>query len=86
MKVGYGRQFKKQYKKLPQPVREKFDARLILFFQNPRDQILHIHKLHGTFADCYSMNVTGDIRAVFVQVETDTIEFIAIGSHSELYS
>ena len=86
MKVGYSRGFKKQYRKLPRSVREKFNARAALFFGNQRAPQLNIHKLHGKFSDLYSMNITGDIRAVFEQVNVDTVEFIAIGTHGALYS
>ena len=86
MKVGYSRGFKKQYRKLPVSLRDKFKMRLKLFFGNQRDQLLNIHKLHGKSSNLYSMNVTGDIRAVFEQVNADTVEFVAIGTHGELYS
>lgn len=86
MRVGYSRKFKKQYKKLPKFIRDRFDNRLKIFQDNPKSLPLGTHKLHGKFRDSHSINVTGDIRAVFDYVRPTKVEFVAIGSHSELYS
>ena len=86
MIIGYSKKFKKQYKKLPKSVQDKFDERLILFLNNQRNSILGVHKLHGKLRNLYSIRVTGDIRAVFDEINSDTVEFVSIGSHSNLYS
>lgn len=86
MKIGYSKKFKKQYSKLPKNVSQKFDQKLVLFLDNQRDERLNIHKLHGKLKNLHSLNVTGDIRAIFDQVSSNKIEFVAIGSHSSLYS
>ena len=86
MLVGYSKKFQKQYKKLPKSVQNKFKKRLELFFKNQRSEILNIHKLHGNFRGLYSLNVGGDVRAVFEHVDDERVEFVAIGSHSKLYS
>lgn len=42
------------------------------------------HKLQGYYEGCRSINVTGDYRAIFVE-EVDSIKFLRIGTHVELY-
>lgn len=67
-------------------IQEKFYERLVLFAKDQHNQLLANHSLSGEWAGCRSINITGDIRAVFEEVDKKRIEFIAIGSHSELYS
>jgi addiction module RelE/StbE family toxin len=86
MTVNYSRQFKKLYRKLPKKIQTSFDKRLEIFFENPKNPILSTHKLHGKYSGLYSINVTADIRAVFDRISAGCVEFVAVGSHSELYS
>ena len=86
MGISYSKQFKKLYKKLPKKIQIAFDKRLEIFFENQKHPILTMHKLHGKYRSLYSINVTADIRAVFDKISANEIEFVAIGSHSELYS
>lgn len=86
MEVYYSIKFKKQYKKLPKRTREQFRERLVLFLEGQHNPRLHIHKLSGKYEGLWSVNVTGNIRAVFDTHYKNIIIFVAIGSHSELYS
>lgn len=85
MEIQYSSKFKKQYKKLPKKIREQFRDRLTLFVENQHHPQLRVHKLSGNFEDLWSINISGDIRAIFDKHEKEIILFIAIGSHSELY-
>lgn len=85
MIIKYLPKFKKQYKKLPKTFQLQFDDRLRLFVVDPTDPRLRVHPLKGKFAGYWSMNVNGDIRALYL-IEADTIIIFAlIGTHSELY-
>ncbi len=86
MAIGYSKKFKKQYKKLSKNIQIKFYNRLTIFMENQGSEQLQIHKLHGKFQNLKSINITGDIHAVFEEISPSKIAFIAIGSHSELYS
>ncbi|MCK5060124.1 MAG: type II toxin-antitoxin system mRNA interferase toxin, RelE/StbE family [Candidatus Pacebacteria bacterium] len=86
MEVYYSSQFKKQYRALSQKIRNQFNKRSILFFKNQIDPQLHIHKLRGKYQGLYSINITGDVRTVFDNSYKNTILFVAIGTHSILYS
>ena len=81
----FHKNFKKQYKKLPEKVKIQFNIRLQLYLENPTSPILNIHKLHGQEEEFTSMNVTADFRAIFT-ISKNVTTFYKIGTHSELYS
>lgn len=85
MDIYYSSHFKKQYKKLPKKVRVQFQERLMLFVENENHVQLHMHQLSGTYKGLWSMNITGDVRAIFDRSYDETILFIAVGTHSQLY-
>ncbi|MBU2524093.1 type II toxin-antitoxin system mRNA interferase toxin, RelE/StbE family [Patescibacteria group bacterium] len=64
--------------------------RLSLFQKQPTHPTLRNHKLKGKLKAYCSINITGDIRAVYRIEELDkkesTVKFVRLGSHSELYS
>ncbi|MBI5078256.1 MAG: type II toxin-antitoxin system mRNA interferase toxin, RelE/StbE family [Candidatus Yonathbacteria bacterium] len=86
MTITYGRVFKKMLRKQSKVIQEKFYERLALFIKNPHYPLLNNHALGGEWDGCRSINVTGDIRAVFEEIDDKHVEFADIGSHSELYS
>ena len=85
MNIQYLPKFKKQYKKLPQKFQLQFDERLNLFLTDSIDPRLRIHPLKGKYAGYWSMNINGDIRALYIIQDETLIIFALIGSHSELY-
>jgi len=85
MIIQYLPKFKKQYKKLPKVFQLQFDERLQLFLIDPTAPMLRVHPLKGEYAGYWSMNVNGDIRALYVLKGEELIIFALIGSHSELY-
>ena len=84
MTIRYGKTFKKRYKLLPAKIRTRIDDRLRLFAENPRDPRLRLHPLKGELAGYYSINVSGDLRAVFKK-DGAAILFTLVGTHSQLY-
>ncbi len=85
MIIQYAPKFKNQYKKLHPKIQQQFDTRLALFVVDRTDPRLRVHPLQGTYAGYWSMNVNGDIRALYLDQEEAIIIFALIGSHSELY-
>lgn len=85
MQYFVSKQFEKQFRKLPKKVRLHAIRQFELFLQNHADYRLGNHPLAGTWAGHRSIDITGDVRAVYEQVEGHTARFVAIGSHSELY-
>ena len=86
MTITYSRVFKKMFRKQTAVVQEKFYERLALFIKDQHNPLLSNHALNGEWIGCRSINITGDVRAVYEEIDKKHIEFIDIGSHSELYS
>jgi addiction module RelE/StbE family toxin len=85
MKVILHRSFKKQYRKTSVKIRKKFEERLILFMSEPDNSLLSNHALHGDRAGQWSINVTGDWRAIYEVKDGDVVTFVDIDTHSNLY-
>lgn len=64
---------------------KKFDERLELFLSDPTSPQLRVHPLKGNYSGCWSMNINGDIRVLYIIRGESIIIFALIGSHSELY-
>ena len=84
MNVSSNKGFNKDYRSLSQKIQEKFKERVVLFEKDQFNPILNNHLLKGKFLGYRSMNVTGDIRAIF-KITGDEVIFVAIDSHSNLY-
>lgn len=80
----YHRNFKKDYGKLSAGMQSRFNERLKLFLNDPFHPLLNKHPLHGEWEGYHSINITGDLRAVY-KVEGDTAIFVAIDTHTHLY-
>lgn len=85
MKIILHRNFKKQYKKLREMERQKFRERRDLFFKNPFNPLLSNHPLHGEYKNYRSINVGGDLRVIYEEIDSETVQFILIDTHSNLY-
>ena len=85
MHVDYHKRFQKQYKKLLPKIRDKVKERLHIFNDNPFAQELNNHPLHGEYDGYRSINVTGDLRAVYDVQEDQIIKFLFLDTHSTLY-
>lgn len=85
MTIQYLPKFKKQYKKLPVKFQQQFDERLLLFIDDRMNPVLRVHPLQGNYSGYWSMNVNGDIRALYLEEGDNIIIFALIGSHSALY-
>ncbi len=77
--------FEKQLLKLPAPILKKTAERILLLLSDPFNPLLKNHKLHGPREGYRSINVTADIRVIYRTIDKDTLLFLEIGSHSELY-
>ena len=66
MKIELHRKFLKAYIKQPQKIREKFKEKRNLFLKDMFHPLLNNHSLGGEYNGCRSINITGDIRAIFM--------------------
>lgn len=88
MKVDYSTRFLKHLQKAPFFLQLAFQKRLEMFIADSRHQLLHTHALKGEWKGFLSINVTGDWRAVYHWLDREKVEwveFVEIGTHSELY-
>ena len=85
MNIEYSKNFIKQAKKLDAPIRKRLLERITVFTENPVQPSLRNHALKGRYKSYRSIDITGDVRALYLQDE-DRIIFDTIGTHSQLYS
>ena len=86
MLYGTSKKFDKQFSKLSKSIKQKAIERLGVFLNDPFHPLLNNHALHGEFAEYRSINITSAIRAIYKDNTKGFCYFIAIGSHSELYT
>ncbi len=85
MKIEFHRNFIKRYKKTPIKIRYQFEKRLFIFEKNPFHPLLNNHPLTSDRKGQWSINVTGDWRAIYICKNKNKVVFIDINTHSELY-
>ena len=78
--------FERQYKKLRKGEQEKVRKQIALFQRDEFDLVLNNHPLHGKYKGYRSINVTGNIRAVYKLAENNIAIFVAINTHNNLYN
>jgi addiction module RelE/StbE family toxin len=83
--IRYSRQFVKQLAKQPVKVRQATYLRIRLFTDNPFDPLLRNHPLQGKLKGLYSINVTGDVRAIYEIIGDEIYLYQMVGTHSQLY-
>jgi addiction module RelE/StbE family toxin len=84
MIVSYSKNFIKQSKKLAPKIKVKLLDRISTFIENPLDISLRNHMLKGKYKEYRSIDITGDVRALYIQNGNEVI-FDYVGTHSQLY-
>ncbi|MBI2031871.1 MAG: type II toxin-antitoxin system mRNA interferase toxin, RelE/StbE family [Candidatus Levybacteria bacterium] len=84
MTIRAHRKFVKDYNKLTKSQKKKFKERRNLFLQDEFSPILNNHALTGEYKGFRSINISGDLRAIFRR-EKDSVLFIVLDKHSNLY-
>jgi addiction module RelE/StbE family toxin len=85
IEIIFHKNFKKDIQKLKKNEQERFLKRIALFQEDSLSMFLNNHELKWEYAGHRSINITGDIRAIFIMKDQNTALFKKIGSHSELY-
>ena len=86
MKIYFHKNFDRQYKKLNASQKLKTKQRIKIFIDDSFKPILNNHPLKGKYTDYRSINITGDLRAIYKNLNTQEIIFVKLGNHSQLYS
>lgn len=84
MEIVLHPKFLKELQKLSKQKQRQFTQRIDLFLEDAAHPMLNIHALHGRLAGLKSMNVSGDLRAIFEE-KSDTVIFYKIGTHHQLF-
>jgi mRNA-degrading endonuclease YafQ of YafQ-DinJ toxin-antitoxin module len=85
MNAKFSKKFIKQYNKAPNSVRRLFDEKLRIFLLDKFDLRLNNHLLKSKLEGLRSINVGGDWRALFEELQNGDVIFKAIGTHNQLY-
>lgn len=87
MRYFLSKNFEKSFKKMPRKIKDNTINKLNVFIINPMDDSLNNHSLSGKFSKYRSVNISGDIRAIYkIDEDNNVAIFIDIGGHSKLYS
>ena len=70
---------------MPVKTKRHVQERIAVFGQDPFNPALRNHALGGMFRGYRSIDITGDIRAIYKALDEDVVEFAYIGTHHELY-
>lgn len=84
MQVKFHKKFVKKLNKLSPKIQNIFYIKLEMFLKNKFDNSLNNHKLKGVYKYKRSIDILGDLRAIFEERDNKII-FVLIGTHSELY-
>lgn len=71
--------------KLSSKVKAKMIERITLFSKDPLDYSLRNHALNTPYKGSFSIDITGDYRAIYFTADDQTAVFTHIGTHSQLY-
>jgi addiction module RelE/StbE family toxin len=89
MIFAYSKQFLKDARNLTPSQVGRLKDRLELFGGRPTHSQLNNHRLKGKLKDFCSINITGDLRAIYrvippkLEEDEGAIRFIRIGTHSQ---
>ena len=86
MKIRFHKNFDKQYKRLKQEQKKRVKERLALFLESPFHPILGNHPLKGKYKGYRSINITGDLRAIYKFINEQECIFVTIDTHSNLFT
>lgn len=82
MKILYSSKFAKEYKKLPDDIKNIAEKKEAIFRNDPFNPKLKTHKLKGKFRNYYSFSITYSYRIVFRFLTKNKVLFVDCGDHS----
>lgn len=85
MNVEFTKTAQKHISKLDVRIKSQLKSKLDIFRSDPNTPSLRQHALSGRYHGFSSINITGDYRLVFEWLDVDSINVLAIGTHSQLY-
>ncbi|MGI9027726.1 MAG: type II toxin-antitoxin system RelE/ParE family toxin [Candidatus Saccharimonadales bacterium] len=83
--IDFTKSFTRQFRPLRENQKKRFYERLELFKKNPHDRVLRDHALKGKYKGYRSVDIEGDLRALYYVKGDRVVIFAFIGSHAQLY-
>ena len=85
MRIILHKNFKKRYERMNASEQRRFKERRNIFLENPFHPLIRNHALHGEYNGYRSFHVGGNLSVIYEEIGNDTVQFILIGTHPELY-
>lgn len=88
MNAKFSPSLQKELKKIQRKDRKlanRIEKQIALFEENPKHPSLRTHKLSGTMDNMWSISITASIRMVYILLSENSVIFIKIGTHDEVY-
>jgi len=85
MDIELSSHFLRQAKRLSRDEKIKLSERTEWFKVDPYDSRLKTHVLAGKLKGIFSFSVTHSKRVAFAWVDKNTVLFLSVGSHGEVY-
>ena len=84
MRILASGRFLRRAKKLKEPQATMLRAALRRFASDPRDALLHVHKLKGELESYWAFSVDENLRVLF-RWEGENVFLVNIGTHDQVY-
>lgn len=88
MRAKFSYFVQKELQKIQQKDRKllnRIEKQIALFEENPKHPSLRTHKLSGTMDNMWSISITMNIRMAYVLLGKNSVVFVKIGTHDEVY-
>jgi len=85
MIINFHKSFRKQASTLKPAQKKRLKQALLLFTVEPHHVDLYNHPLTGDWKNFRSISFGGDWRAHYAVIDENTVLFVAVGTHSQLY-
>lgn len=85
MTILYHTRFEKRVKKLSRSDVESLADKIEMFADDPFNIIFRNHALHGIYDGYRSIDIKGNLLALYKEERPDVVRFCYLGTHHELY-
>ena len=85
MIILYHVRFEKRFKKLTRRIKELVAQKIELFAKDPLHHTLRNHALQGEYSSYRSIDIKGDLSAIYKEEATGVVRFCYLVTHHELY-
>lgn len=81
MQVFYLPKFVRQYKKLPEQIKDIAEKKFEIFLKDPFDRRLKTHKLSGVLEGFLAFSINHEYRIIFDMDRLGNARFYQVGTH-----